>query len=212
VCVRFSRTTLILGQLFGLDRAAAMNSGSEAIDLAVKIARKWAYQVKKVPNPSAYIVTATSNYHGRTMTSLSASDSERLREDCGPFLPNVGTSVKGSPPVRYGNIEDLERVLQTYSQETAAVMLESIQGSAGCVVPPAGYLKQVRELCTKFNVLLILDEVQSGFGRTGHLAAYQADCIKPDLLILGKSLTGGAYSMGMVVGIDRAMQTYKAGQ
>lgn len=189
-----------------------MNSGSEAIDLAVKIARKWGYQVKGIRPGAAHILTATANYHGRTLAQLSASDNARMKEDCGPFMPSIGPSIGEHPPVRYGNIEDMEIVFDKYGSEIAAVMLESVQGSAGCVVPPQGYLRQVRELCSKHNFLLMLDEVQSGFGRTGYLTAYETENIKPDLLILGKSLVGGAYSMGMVVGIDAAMKTYKIGQ
>ena len=135
-----------------------------------------------------------------------------MKEDCGPFMPNIGPSIAQYPPVRYGNIEDVENVLDMHGKDIAAVLLESVQGSAGCVVPPPGYLRKVRELCSKHNVLLILDEVQSGFGRTGNLTAYEVEKIKPDLLILGKSLVGGAYSIGMVVGIDAAMRTYKVGQ
>lgn len=132
--------------------------------------------------------------------------------DCGPFIPQIGPTVVPGKTARYGNAADLEAIFETHADKIAAFMMETVQGSAGAVVPPSGYLKEVRRLCTKYNVLLILDEVQSGFGRTGYMMAYQVEDIKPDILVLGKSLVGGAYSMGMVVGIEAAMGCLRTGE
>lgn len=136
---------------------------------------------------------------------------ERFK-DCGPFLPGIGPSVVGGKQVRFGNVEDLEHAFKSTSDKIAAFMIETVEGNAGTVVPPKGYLTAVRELCTRYNVLLILDEIQCGFGRTGYLMAYDCENIKPDMVVLGKSLTGGAYSMGLTLGSRELISTFKAGQ
>ncbi|KAK3718013.1 hypothetical protein LTR37_005439 [Vermiconidia calcicola] len=132
--------------------------------------------------------------------------------DSGPFIPGIGSSVAGGKQVRFGNAEDLEAALQTHGSEIAAFMIETVEGNAGTVVPPDGYLTAVRQLCSKYNVLFIADEIQCGFGRTGYFMAYDCEGVKPDIVVLGKSLTGGACPMGLTLGSREAMGLFKPGQ
>lgn len=131
--------------------------------------------------------------------------------DCGPFTPGIGPDVTGDI-VRFGSVDDLATAFHKYGHRIAAFMIETIQGNSGCIVPPPGYLQAVRALCSQYNVLWIADEIQCGLGRTGYLAAYQAEPVKPDMVLLGKGLVGGAYSAGMVLGSKEVMRCYKEGQ
>ena len=168
-------------KMSGFEMCLPMNSGAEAVETAIKSSRRWAYRTKKVEPGKAEIIVADGNFHGRTTTIISFSTDENSREDFGPHTP-------GFLAVKYGCSESIEAAI---NENTAAVLIEPIQGEAGIVVPPEEYLPEVREICTKHNVLMILDEIQSGLGRTGKLFAYQHSNIQPDGLILGKALGGG---------------------
>ena len=178
-----------LSEMTGYDMSLPMNSGAEAVETAVKLARKWAYQVKKVPRHQAEIIVAGNNFHGRTVTIVSFSTEPLYRDDFGPFTP-------GFVVVEYGNIDELEKAI---TPNTAAVLLEPIQGEAGVIMPPAGYLKKVAELCKKNNVLYISDEIQTGLGRTGKLFAANHEDVRPDVVIVGKALAGGFYPVSAVL-------------
>ena len=168
-------------KISGFEMCLPMNSGAEAVETAIKSSRRWAYRTKKVKPGKAEIIVAEGNFHGRTTTIISFSTDENSRHDFGPHTPGFVT-------VKYGCAESLEAAI---NQNTAAVLIEPIQGEAGIVVPPENYLPKVREICSKHNVLMILDEIQSGLGRTGKLFAYEHSDIQPDGLILGKALGGG---------------------
>jgi ornithine--oxo-acid transaminase len=178
-----------LHELTGFDMSLPMNSGAEAVETAVKAARRWGYRVKGIPEDQAEIICATNNFHGRTVTIISFSTDEQYRADFGPMTP-------GFPIVEYGNIEDLKMKI---SSNTAAIMLEPIQGEAGIVVPPDGYLKEVEQICREHNILLVMDEIQSGLGRSGKLFAYQHEDIQPDMVIIGKALSGGFMPISAVL-------------
>ncbi|MBT09690.1 MAG: ornithine--oxo-acid transaminase [Gammaproteobacteria bacterium] len=168
-------------KMSGFEMCLPMNSGAEAVETAIKSSRRWAYRTKKVEPNKAEIIVAEGNFHGRTTTIISFSTDENSRHDFGPHTPGFVT-------VKYGCSKSLEDAI---NKNTAAVLIEPIQGEAGIVVPPENYLPDVREICSKHNVLMILDEIQSGLGRTGKLFAYHHSNIQPDGLILGKALGGG---------------------
>ncbi|KAL2108246.1 hypothetical protein VUR80DRAFT_4077 [Thermomyces stellatus] len=159
-------------QLLDYDMAASMNSGSEAVDLAIKISRKWGYNVKGIQPGDAKILTVTSNYHGKTLAPLSGSSNRDIKEGFGPFLPNIGPCVAGFP-VRFNSLEDIKTAFEKKGKEIAAVIIECVQGYGGCLPAEPGYLQGVQDLCRQYQVLLITDEIQTGFGRTGALMAYQ---------------------------------------
>ena len=167
--------------LTGLDAALPMNTGAEAVETAIKAARRWGYRVKGVPRDRAEIIVANGNFHGRTTTIISFSSEPDYRDGFGPFTP-------GFRSVPFGDLAALE---QAITPETAAVLVEPIQGEAGIIIPPAGWLNGVRRLCDAHDVLLILDEVQSGLGRTGAWFAFEHENVRPDGLVLGKALGGG---------------------
>ncbi|KAH8652673.1 putative ornithine aminotransferase [Tricladium varicosporioides] len=200
-------------ELTGFDKAAALNSGAEAVEMAIKVARLWGYKRKGIEQDKALVLTCTSNYHGRTLGPLSASSNEKLKEGCGPFMPNIGPSCAGNI-VRFGVIGDLELAFSTCGPQIAAFMLEPVQGNSpvGILPAPSGYLTAVHQLCKKYNILLICDEIQSGLGRAGYLMSYEREEIMPDLAILGKSLSGGVYPVSMVAGRAEVMDVVSAGQ
>ncbi|OJZ83021.1 hypothetical protein ASPFODRAFT_89456, partial [Aspergillus luchuensis CBS 106.47] len=198
-------------ELLGYDLAASMNSGSEAVDLAIKISRKWAYNVKKIQPNCAKVLTVTGNYHGKIMAPLSGSSNADIRDGFGPFVPLVGPEVAGFP-VRFNSVDDMKNALEKDGKDIAAVIIECVQGYGGCLPAEPGYLQAVQELCRQHNVLFVADEIQTGFGRTGTLMAYQHEQVRPDLVILGKALTGGMYPMSMVVGNRSVMTQIPAGQ
>jgi ornithine--oxo-acid transaminase len=172
-----------LSEMTGYEMSLPMNSGAEAVETAIKLARKWAYQVKGVPRYQADIIVCEGNFHGRTTTIISFSSEPLYREEFGPFTPGFVT-------VPYGDATAIERAI---TPNTAAVMLEPIQGEAGVKTPPDGYLKQVAEICKKNNVLFIADEIQTGLGRTGKLFACDHEGVRPDVMVIGKALSGGFY-------------------
>ena len=183
-----------LSDLTGYEMSLPMNSGAEAVETALKLARKWAYQVKGVPRYEAEIITCAGNFHGRTITTISFSTEPLYRDDFGPFTPGFIT-------VPYGDASAVEKAI---NPNTAAIILEPIQGEGGVIVPPAGYLSRVASFCKKNNVLLIADEIQTGLGRTGKLFACQHEDVRPDVTVIGKALSGGFYPVSAVLA-DRAL-------
>ena len=191
-----------LSKLAGLDMTLPMNSGAEAVETALKIARAWGYRTKKVPSGKARIIAAEGNFHGRTIAIVSFSTEEAYRAPFGPFVP-------GFDIVPYGDADALEKAI---TPETVAFLVEPIQGEGGIIIPPEGYLKRIRELCTKHNVLLMLDEVQTGLARTGKMFAFEHEGVKPDVLILGKALGGGLLPVSACVGTREVMSVLQPGE
>ncbi len=191
-----------LSEMTGYEMSLPMNSGAEAVETAVKLARKWAYVVKGVPRHQAEIIVAGNNFHGRTVTIISFSTEPSYRDDFGPFTP-------GFIVVEYGNADALEKAI---TPNTAAVMLEPIQGEAGVIIPPDGYLKKVAELCKKNNVLFIADEIQTGLARTGKLFAAHHEDVRADMTIVGKALSGGFYPVSAVLADKAIMGLFQPGE
>jgi ornithine--oxo-acid transaminase len=191
-----------LSELTGYEMSLPMNSGAEAVETAVKLARKWAYEVKGVPRHQAEIIVASGNFHGRTTTIVSFSTEPSYRDDFGPFTP-------GFTAVPYGDVEALENAI---TPNTAAFLVEPIQGEAGVLIPPAGYLRQASDLCKKHNVLLIADEIQTGLGRTGKLFASDYEAIRPDMIVIGKALSGGFYPVSAVLADKPVMGLFRPGE
>ncbi len=183
-----------LSDLSGYEMSLPMNSGAEAVETAVKLARKWAYQVKGVARHQAEIIVCANNFHGRTVSIISFSTEPHYRDDFGPFTP-------GFVVVPFG---DAKSVRQAITPNTAAILFEPIQGEAGVIVPPAGYLRELRQVCDENKVLLIADEIQTGLGRTGRLFACDHEGVRPDMMVLGKALSGGFYPVSAVVA-DRSL-------
>lgn len=190
--------------IFGFDKVLPMNSGAEAVETAVKLARKWSYEVKGISENTAKIIVCENNFHGRTTTIVSFSNDPDANRNYGPFTP-------GFLKVPYNDIEALEKVLADGS-DIAAFLIEPIQGEAGVFVPDEGYLKKAYDLCKKNNVLFIADEVQTGIARTGKMLACDHEGVKPDILVLGKALSGGMYPVSAVLANDEVMKVIKPGQ
>ena len=191
-----------LNELTGYDMALPMNSGAEAVETAIKLARKWAYEVKGVPRHQAEIITMSGNFHGRTTTIISFSSEAGYKDDFGPFTPGFVT-------VPYG---DAEAVARAITPNTAAVLVEPVQGEAGVNIPPEGYLRRLREICTQNEVLLLADEIQTGLGRTGKLFACDHEGVRPDMMILGKALSGGFYPVSVVLADEPIMGLFQPGE
>lgn len=190
-----------LHDLTGMDISLPMNSGAEAVETALKAARKWGYTVKQIPADKAEIIACRNNFHGRTITTVSFSTEPQYRDGFGPMTP-------GFPIVPYGDAAALEAAI---TPNTAAFLVEPIQGEAGIIIPPAGYLKKAEEICRKHNVLLIVDEIQSGLGRTGRLFASEWENVKPDMIIIGKALSGGFYPISAVLSRREVLGVFKPG-
>lgn len=191
--------------LFGFDKVLPMNSGAEAVETAVKLARKWSYEIKGISENAAKIVVCENNFHGRTTTIVSFSNDPDANQNYGPFTP-------GFIKIPYNDINALEEVLNGEADNIAAFLVEPIQGEAGVYVPDSGFLKAASELCKKHNVLFIADEVQTGIARTGKLIACHHEDVQPDLLILGKALSGGMYPVSAVLADNEIMNVIKPGQ
>jgi ornithine--oxo-acid transaminase len=191
-----------LASLCGMEAILPMNTGAEAVETAIKTARKWGYTFKGVPEGKAKIICCENNFHGRTTTIVSFSTDPTCRAGFGPFTP-------GFEIIKYGNIEALENAIDDH---TVGFLVEPIQGEAGILVPPPEYLRQVRELCRKKNVLLILDEIQSGLGRTGRTFCCDHDQIKPDIFILGKALGGGIMPISAIVSSREILSVFHPGE
>lgn len=195
--------TQFITNLFGYDKVLMMNSGAEAVETALKLARKWAYEVKGIPQYEAKIITCENNFHGRTITIISFSTDPEANTNYGPFTPGFIT-------IPYNNPAALEEALK--ESNVAAFLVEPIQGEAGVMVPDDGYLKTCYDLCKKHNVLFIADEIQTGLARTGKMLACDYENIHPDILILGKALSGGMMPISAVLANDEIMLTIKPGQ
>jgi ornithine--oxo-acid transaminase len=190
-----------LHELTGFDMALPMNSGAEAVETAVKAARKWGYKVKGIPEGMAEIIVCANNFHGRTVTIVSFSSDEQYRDGFGPFTP-------GFKMIPYGDAGALREAI---SPNTCAFLVEPIQGEAGIIIPPAGYLQDVAAICRESRVLLMCDEIQSGLGRTGEIFAYQHEHIRPDVLIVGKALSGGFYPVSAVLAAKDVLGVFHPG-
>lgn len=190
-----------LVDITGLPKVLPMNSGAEAVETALKAIRKWAYTVKGIPNDRAEIIACKENFAGRTITIVSFSTEEQYRTGFGPFTP-------GFKVIPYGDINALEKAI---TPNTAAFFVEPIQGEGGINMPPQGYLKQAEALCRKNRVLLVLDEIQTGLGRTGKMFAYQHENVKPDGVTIGKALAGGFYPVSAFVSTEEVMEVFKPG-
>ncbi len=190
-----------VSELTGLPRVLPMNSGAEAVETALKAIRKWAYKVKGVPENQAEIIVCENNFAGRTITIISFSTEAQYRDGFGPFTPGFKT-------IPYGDAEALYRAI---TPNTAAFFVEPIQGEGGIIVPPDGFLRQAREICSENNVLLVLDEIQTGLGRTGKMFAFQHEGIQPDGMTIGKALSGGFYPVSAFVATDEVMGVFHPG-
>ncbi|HTT32353.1 MAG TPA: ornithine--oxo-acid transaminase [Methylomirabilota bacterium] len=190
-----------LHELTGFDMALPMNTGAEAVETAIKTARKWGYKVKGIPEGQAEIIVCANNFHGRTVTIVGFSTEAQYREGFGPFTP-------GFKVVPFGDAEALRDAI---TPNTCAFLVEPIQGEAGILIPPAGYLKEASEICRRNHVLLMTDEIQSGLGRTGKLFAYMHEGIRPDVLIVGKALGGGFYPVSAVLASREILAVYRPG-
>lgn len=191
--------------LFGFDKVLPMNSGAEAVETAVKLARKWSYEVKGISENSAKIIVCENNFHGRTTTIVSFSNDPDASRNYGPFTP-------GFVKIPYNDLAALEDVLKEDAQNIAAFLVEPIQGEAGVYVPDDGFLKKASALCKQHNVLFIADEVQTGIARTGKLIACHHEDVQPDILVLGKALSGGMYPVSAVLADNEIMNVIQPGQ
>lgn len=191
-------------QYFGFDKVLPMNTGAEAVETAIKICRKWAYEKKGIPEKQAQIVVCEGNFHGRTTTIISFSNDENARKNFGPY-------TDGFIAIPYNDLDALERVLEN-NKNISGFLVEPIQGEAGVFVPDEGFLAKAKALCEKHNVLFIADEVQTGIARTGKLLAVHHENVQPDILILGKALSGGVYPVSAVLANDGIMNVIKPGQ
>ena len=190
-----------LHELTGYDMALPMNSGSEAVETAIKTARKWGYKIKGIPDDKAEVIVCANNFHGRTITEVSFSTDAQYRDGFGPFTP-------GFKVIPFGDVQALEDAITPH---TCAFLVEPIQGEAGIIIPPAGFLKQAADICRQNRVLLIVDEIQSGLGRTGKLFAYEHEGIRPDVVIVGKALSGGFYPVSAVLSSREIMRIFEPG-
>ncbi|MBY0403472.1 MAG: ornithine--oxo-acid transaminase, partial [Cyanobacteria bacterium] len=190
-----------LTELTGMEMALPMNTGAEAVETAIKAARKWGYKVKGIPNNQAEIIVCQNNFSGRTTTIISFSTEPQYKDGFGPFTP-------GFVVVPYGDAEALEKAI---TPNTCGFLIEPIQGEAGIIVPPEGYLKAASEICKKHRVLFLADEIQTGLGRTGKLFAFQHENIVPDMIIIGKALSGGFYPVSAVVSSREILGVFQPG-
>ncbi|MBN1155958.1 ornithine--oxo-acid transaminase [candidate division KSB1 bacterium] len=190
-----------LCKLTGYDMMLPMNSGAEAVETAIKAARKWGYKIKKVPRNKAEIIVCDGNFHGRTITIISFSPEDQYKDGFQPL-------TKGFKMVPYGDIAAFEEAI---TENTVAFLVEPIQGEGGVIVPPKGYLKKASQLCKEKNILLIADEIQSGLGRTGKLFAYEHEHVKPDMVTIGKALSGGMYPVSAVLSSSEILGVFNPG-
>ncbi len=190
-----------LHELTGMEMMLPMNSGAEAVETAVKAARKWGYKIKGIPNGRAEIIVCANNFHGRTITTISFSTDQQYRDGFGPFTP-------GFKIIPYGDAQALREAI---TPNTCAFLVEPIQGEAGIIIPPAGFLGEAAEICRRERVLLIADEIQSGLGRTGKLFAYMHEAARPDVLIVGKALAGGFYPVSAVLASKEILGVFQPG-
>lgn len=193
-----------LNHVFGYDMALPMNTGAEAVETAIKVSRKWAYEVKGITPNDAKIIFFESNFHGRTLGAISASTETSSTGGFGPYLPGIIIAP-------YGDIDTLKEIMES-EKNIASVIIEPIQGEAGVIIPPNGYLQSISRLCQKYNVLFIADEIQTGLGRTGRLLASDHEKVRPDVVLLGKALSGGLLPISVVLADKEIMEVIKPGQ
>ncbi len=191
----------MLSEISGLPRVLPMNSGAEAVETAIKAVRKWAYKIKGVPENQAEVIFCANNFHGRTITIISASTEEQYKDGFGPLTP-------GFKIIPFGDARALEAAI---TPNTAAFIVEPVQGEGGIIVPPPGYLKQAEEICRRNNVLLICDEIQTGLGRTGKMFAFEYENVRPDGLTVGKALSGGFYPISAFLATEELMSVFNPG-
>ncbi|HSG65542.1 MAG TPA: ornithine--oxo-acid transaminase, partial [Gammaproteobacteria bacterium] len=191
----------LLCELCAMEMALPMNTGAEAIETAIKLARKWGYRVKNVPRDQAEIIVCRGNFHGRTTTIVGFSSEDQYKDGFGPFTP-------GFRILPYG---DFDAVREAMHENVAAILVEPIQGEGGIIIPPDGYLKHLRALCDEHRSLLMVDEIQSGLGRTGKLFAYQHEDVEPDVVIIGKAVSGGLYPVSAILSTDEVMSVFHPG-
>jgi len=190
-----------LSKLSGYQKSLPMNSGAEAVETAIKAARKWGYKVKGIPEGQAEIIVFSNNFHGRTTTIVGFSSEAQYQDGFGPFTP-------GFKMVPYG---DADAVAAAMTPNTAAVLVEPIQGEAGIIIPPQGFLRRLREITQQHHALLVCDEIQSGLGRTGKMFAFEHEGIRPDVVIIGKALSGGFYPVSAILADDEVMNVFRPG-
>jgi ornithine--oxo-acid transaminase len=190
-----------MSELSGYQKMLPMNSGAEAVETAIKLSRKWGYTVKGIPKDRAEILVFTGNFHGRTTTIISFSEEAQYKDGFGPLTP-------GFTMLPYGDLGAIERAM---NPNVAAILVEPIQGESGIHLPPAGYLRGIEALCKKHNVLFVCDEIQSGLGRTGKFFCFQHEGVRPDVVIVGKALSGGFYPISAILADDPVMLVYKPG-
>jgi ornithine--oxo-acid transaminase len=191
-----------LSELTGYEMALPMNSGAEAVETAIKLARKWAYHTKGIPPDKAEIIAVEGNFHGRTITIISFSSEEFYKDGFGPFTPGFVT-------IPFGDTGAFSKAI---TPNTAAILVEPIQGEAGVIVPPPGYIHELREICSRNNILMIADEIQTGLGRTGRLFACDHESVRPDVMIIGKALSGGFYPVSAVLADQPLMGLFQPGE
>lgn len=215
-CDIFASWAKYVTEYFGYENVLPMNTGAEAVETALKIARRWGYVKKGITSDEGIILSAVDNFHGRTIAVISMSTDPDARTNFGPFDKNIGPHIPGteSQMLRYGHIEDVELAFANAGDKIAAILLEPIQGEAGIVVPPEGYFKKVRDLCRKYNVLLIADEIQTGIARTGKMLCWQhylSEEDKPDMVLLGKAISGGTMPVSCVLSSKEIMSVLEPG-
>jgi ornithine--oxo-acid transaminase len=208
----FPRFAEFVTQYFNFDMVLPMNTGAEAVETAIKIARKWGYKSKGIPAGEAIVLSVAENFHGRTFSAISMSTDPESRENYGPYLPGVGSVCPSTGKVLdYNDIDAVRAAFEAHGTKIAGFLVEPIQGEAGIVVPDDDYLTKIRDLCDKHNVLLICDEIQTGIARTGKLLCHEWSNIKPDMVLLGKAISGGMYPVSCVLGRKDVMLTIEPG-
>lgn len=195
----------LIHDVFGYDKLLPMNSGAEAVETALKLSRKWAYQVKGIKENEAIIVTCNNNFHGRTISIISYSTDDNAKKEYGPYTP-------GFVAIDYNDTDALKKILEEKGKNIAAFLVEPIQGEAGIFVPDEGYLKKCYDLCKQYNVLFVADEIQTGIARTGKMLCCDHENIRPDIVVLGKALSGGVLPVSAVLCDDEIMMTISPGQ
>ncbi|RKP11386.1 ornithine aminotransferase [Piptocephalis cylindrospora] len=209
----FPKYAKYVTEYFKYDMVLPMSTGAEAVETGIKLARRWGYDKKGIPDGEAIVLSATNNFHGRTMTVISMSTDPSSRGGFGPYLPNVGCMCPaGKGSIRYNNIGDLEKAFEAHGPNVAAFLVEPIQGEAGICVPDNDYLSRAYELCKKHNVLFIADEIQTGIARTGAMLCIEHSGVRPDMVLLGKALSGGVYPVSAVLADKDIMLCIKPGE